>query len=151
MSRKKNGNGNGNGPQTTDATEVAHGAATKPKIRRPRAGSWTPVVRQIPIPGTQDADGAALTTPVEFYVVEFCGETIEVLRNRDGAKRASEWIRNIRAGGEERLRVDTIRRKLEEMSEAATTHEMTERLYTAARVLAGDRVVLERSDQEPTA
>jgi hypothetical protein len=140
--------------KTTETTEKKTRATrdpSAPPIRRPRAGCWTPVTRQIPIPGTQDADGNALTTPVEFYVVEFCGETIEVLKNRAGMKRANDWTRKIRAHGEEGLRVDTIRRKLEEMSEAASTQEMTARLYRASRVLAGDPDTMATEPTEPTA
>jgi hypothetical protein len=111
-----------------------------PAVKRPRAGCWTPVTRQIPIPGSQDADGKALTLDAEMYSVEFAGETIEVLKNRDGVKRANAWIKGIKNRGEESLHIDKISRQLEALSESASSQEMTARLYKAAQVLKGERV-----------
>jgi hypothetical protein len=122
-SKKKNG-----GMNTNDATE----AVTKPKTTRPRSGTWTPIVKAIPIPGTDE------TTDVEFYTVEFAGETCEVRKNREGVKKGNSWIKGIKGRGEFELKVDRIRRELEELSEKASTQEMTARLYAASRALAGE-------------
>jgi hypothetical protein len=106
-----------------------------PPVKRPRAGCWTPVTRDVPIPGTQDADGKALTTPVEMYTVEFCGETIEVLKNRAGVKIGNNWIKSIKSRGEESLRIHSIRKKLEEMAKTASTADVRDRLMAAVATL----------------
>jgi hypothetical protein len=149
MSRKKRENG---GMQTNDATETTPKPTrtrtprdpNAPPVKRPRSGSWLPVVRTYQIPGTD------ISIDVEMYTVEFAGETCEVRKNREGVKRGNAWIKGIKARGEEALRVDRIRRQLEEMSEAASTQEMTARLYRASRVLAGDEVVFPIADQTET-
>jgi len=128
-----------------------------PPVKRPRTGTWTPVTRQIPIPGTEDADGNALTTPVEFYSVEFAGETLEVLHNRDGAKRANAWIKGIKARGEEGLKIDRLRRELEEMIGTASTSDVAVRLTRAVAALRGREVTQDEfeasgyGNMEPTA
>jgi hypothetical protein len=102
MAKKKNG-----GMNTNDATE----ATTKPKTTRPRSGTWTPIVKAIPIPGTDE------TTDVEFYTVEFAGETCEVRKNREGVKRGNAWVKGIKGRGEFELKVDRIRRQLDALLE----------------------------------
>jgi hypothetical protein len=121
--KKKNG-----GMNTNDATE----AVTKPKTTRPRSGLWTPIVKQIPIPGTDE------TTDVEFYAVEFAGETCEVRKNREGVKKGNAWIKGIKGRGEFELKVDRIRRELEKMIETSSPGEVTARLQRAERALAGE-------------
>ena len=146
MSRKKNTTVTNADGATSEAGSAANEATrpartrtprdpNAPPVKRPRAGSWLPVVRTYQIPGTD------LSIDVEMYTVEFAGETLEVKRDRAGVAKANAWIKGIKARGEEALRVDRIRRQLEEMSEAASTQEMTARLYTAARVLGGGRLV----------
>jgi hypothetical protein len=85
-------------------------AVAKPKVKRPRSGTWTKTSRQIPIPGTE-----ADTADLDMYRVEYAGETLEVQRNRAGVKKANAWIRSIRKSSGELLRVDKIRRQLEKM------------------------------------
>jgi hypothetical protein len=111
-----------------------------PPITRPRSGHWTPITKQIPIPGTQDADGAALTTSVEMYRVEFAGESIEVLKNRDGTKAATAWIRAIKNRSVEGVKIEKIRRDLVTMSESASCDDARARLLAAANILASGTV-----------
>jgi hypothetical protein len=111
-----------------------------PPITRPRSGHWTPISRQIPIPGTQDADGAALTMNADMYRVEFAGESIEVLKNRDGTKAATAWIRTIKNRSEEGAKIEKIRATLINMSETASTEDARARLLAAANILASGTV-----------
>jgi hypothetical protein len=152
MSRKKNTNTT-NSDVTTGTVENAplDGAPPKPKTKRPRSGSWTPVTRQIPIPGTEDADGNALGAPIEFYRVEFAGETLEVLKNRAGVKQGNDWIKGIKARGEEGLKIDRLRREIEEMIPTASTSDVSIRLTRAALCLAGQFVTTCAEGEEPTA
>jgi hypothetical protein len=78
-------------------------------VKRPRAGSWLPVVRTYQIPGTD------LTLDVEMYTVEFAGETLEVKRDRAGVAKANAWIRGIREREERLLKIDRLRRELAAM------------------------------------
>ena len=114
---------------TTTATD---GTATKPKTKRPRAGEWTPFVKQIPIPGTDEV------MDVEFYRVEFAGEVCEVRHDRAGVKRGNHWIRDIKRRGEEGLKVYDIRKKLEALAATASTPEVRDRLMAAANLLGSD-------------
>lgn len=80
-----------------------------PAIKRPRAGSWTPVVRTYQIPETD------LSIDVEMYSVEFAGETLEVKRDRAGVAKANAWIKGIREREERLLKIDRLRRELAAM------------------------------------
>lgn len=114
--------------KTTENNE----ATEKPKVKRPRSGVWTPVSKQIPIPGT-DGD----TADLDMYRVEYAGEEIEVQRNRAGVKKANAWIRGLRTRAEEELRISKIRKQLDEMLARATRPEIQDRLVGAIGWLMG--------------
>lgn len=111
--------------KTTENNEV------KPKVKRPRAGCWTPVVRTFPIPGTD------FTIDVEMYRVEYCGEVMEVQRNREGVKKAGAWIRSIKNQGNLKMKVERLRLALLVLSQEAD-EETAGRLKGAAEMLSED-------------
>jgi hypothetical protein len=105
----------------------------KPKVKRPRAGCWTQVSRQVQIPGTADS------VDLEMYRIEFAGETLEVQRNRAGVKKANDWIRAIKARADLGLKIASIRKGLLTLAETADP-ETAGRLNRAAVLLIEDVV-----------
>lgn len=115
----------------TMAKKTTENNEAKPKVKRPRAGVWTQVVRTFPLPGTDS------TIDVEMYTVEYRGDTLDVQRNREGVKKANIWIKGIKSQHNLKMKVEHLRLALLVLAQEAD-EETAGRLKGAAEMLGGD-------------